>query len=438
MGSFRDEAIVLVSRMRDLWPIEDDAREAGPLDALSPCVRAEVDDVRNQLVKYIKLLGYPDKASRRPSSNLSRTRRDLDDEDYHAVFWEGVTRGLRSTKPRISPEGEIDTNDPLYYLIFKGKCAILDYKRSTNLKKLTQKCHICGSQHKLFRPNPNTMSFDTTRAIEVRGYRDEDMDQLKEYRKRLVIDKLNRLPSSNICRECYFDGLRDWYPQARGGPAIPGSESYEEDLASISFMNICHDTDMMEVYVSGGSMNEDEPIDIIENTSSNYLGDEPSYFNEVEDNFDLVSLKKHIFINAPDGELVLHKLIFDIMYGESEIPCMVCHRRAKARVARGEKLSKIRLQIARILSKNPNLREEDIYLGDWDAKYESAMFCAGKPKDDCDNLAQRISDCFLFQPIKIREIIKQINNRHNAVRTIEGLIQEVLSEEAIRRKIRKR
>jgi hypothetical protein len=429
MGIYREEAVQLVAKMRSIWP-----HSSCPIGQLDQETRTKVDVIRNDLCKFIVQLGYPEKLIRGIRKNSTdKTRKEMDNDDYVGAFWEGVSRGLLEVKSRLSDEGVEDTNDPLYYLIFRGNGAILDYRRFINLKKIIQRCNICGSIHKLFRPNIAFLPFDNVTCIEVRGFKREDMDVIKAYRRSIISEKLKRLPSSNVCKDCYNAGIKSWYPTH--GPAIKGEFDFEEDLKSIDFIHVCNNTDIVEVYMSNESQ-DDEVLNVIENTPCNYLGDEPDYFAAAEGVSDSESLKRSSFIDDEVESLVIHRRLFDILYGSSNEPCKICPRRAKLLVNRGVDIQMIRKLISKELSRSDKLELNN--LGDWDTRFVSATECGGPVNLNCDNMSQRIADWLKIQPTRVRDIIKQVQNRYGAACAAEQIIMEALTEELDETQVRSR
>jgi hypothetical protein len=416
MSRYRDQAIKLVADMREIWPSNVDE---STLDQRTINV---VSQIKDKLISYIVEMGAPNRIVNKimganNHSDDPGSRRDLEYQDAIQQFWFGVVNGLAQVKSRISPDGQIDINDPLEFLIAKGKWAVLDMKRSANLKRLVQTCHICNSTHKLFRPNISSLAFDETLCLKIRG--GTSVDGVAEYRKKLLLEKIKRSPIKNPCKECYNSGVKDWYPVY--GPSVVGTYEFEKDLDSIDFMIFSVDTDVVEIFMSNDVNTDDEEINFIENTACSIFNDDiVDIYAGVNTEID-GHIIKNIIIYQEDDDL--YGYIYDVVYGKSMDPCKICPRRGKLLVESGKyTYRQVKLLTTQIMCGS----SEDICLGDWEVEYKSAEACGGLPMNDCDNLNARIANMCKTHIPKIREIRKVIDNRYGAYLAVDQIISEAM------------
>jgi hypothetical protein len=418
----RENVITMVGRMRELWP------EKSPLDEVPAQFRAEVEEIQNGLVTLIQEAGYPGRVttnniSRKWQGSLEQTRQQADEYDAGQEFWIGVSRGMMDVKARLSPDGEVDTNDPLMYLINKGKWAVLDYRRARNTRRIMQTCHVCGSQHRIFRPNLSQIYFDAVQCKKIRHNTKEDISEIELYRARLINEKFRRLPAKNICKECYTEGVRSWYPESP--VSHMGDRAFELELDNISFIHYCMNTDIIEVSMSDTVLEADDVVSVIENASMSIFGEEDRTFERLEEELDLEVIKDHIFFGEiPSEKLEIMREIFDMLYGDSDRACTICPRKAKFNVMSGRiDLELLRRRVGQLVNSSVHVN-----LGDWDLLYSSAVPCNTIPSGGCDNFEERIARLYMMQPIKARNIVKDLKNRVGAYRTIDSIINEVLND----------
>jgi hypothetical protein len=447
----RQEVVSMVYEMRDLWPQNTN------LSLLDRGSIAKVETIQNTLCGMISNLGFPQKIL-----NIQ----DLDMKaDLEQEFWLGVAHGMTTVKSRLSPDDREDTNNPLYFLIAKGKWAVISRKRR-NTRRAYQKCHVCDAVHFVFAPNfsrSNAVGFDWKLAkkarisapplvidvekhnkvrafyglyplsaaeIEKMNVRPEDDEEvLRRYRVKILSEKHRRLSVKNICKECYNDGVKDWYP-IYSPMSLPGDEGFEKDLSSINFMHPCIDMDLVEISMTDTSIGNDESVSFIENTDVDINGDEHdlSKYNDIEQINDISLCRETIFEEFDVKDIELYETIFDVVYGGSRLPCLICPRRAKLLV---QNFNYKYDYIINAVAQHMNTSLDG--LGDWPSLYSTAKPCGAVPSNDCDNLNERISSVLMIQPSRVKKIRDRLRNEVSAYLTITQIIGDVKSEQEKRK-----